>query len=218
MLRLVGGNLNYSSWTVRAWLALQHAGAEFRFHDVGLDVTPGWKERILDFSGAGKVPVLVDGSLSIHESLAICEYVAELHPQARLWPADRQLRARGRAISCEMLSSFAVLRQCLPMNVRGRARYVPDGEALRSDIARVLDIWQASLGSGGPFLLGEFSIADCMFFPVATRFRTYGVSLPELAARYQARLLELPIARELERLAAGQPVIEREESALYQPR
>ena len=86
------------------------------------------------------------------------------------------------------------------------------------DIARVLDIWQASLGSGGPFLLGELSIADFMFFPVATRFRTYGVPLPELAARYQTRLLELPIARELERLAAGQPVIEREESALYQPR
>src|SRR5688572_28996400 len=218
MLRLVGANLNYSSWTVRAWLALQHAGAEFRFHDVGLEVTPGWKERILDFSGAGKVPVLVDGSLSVHESLAICEYVAELHPQARLWPADRQLRARGRAISSEMLSSFSVLRQCLPMNLRGRARYVPDGEALRADITRVLDIWQASLASGGPFLLGDFSIADCMFFPVATRFRTYGVPLPELAARYSARLFELPMVQQLEQLAAGQPVIEREESALHQPR
>ena len=99
MLRLVCGNLNYSSWSVRPWLALKHAGLPFRTHDVGLKTEDGWKDRILSFSGAGLVPVLVDGSLSIHESLAICEYVAELAPAARLWPEDDKLRARGRAIS-----------------------------------------------------------------------------------------------------------------------
>jgi glutathione S-transferase len=219
MLRLVGGNLNYSSWTLRAWLALQHAGAEFRFHDVGLNASPGWKDRILAFSGAGKVPVLIDGSLSIHESLAICEYLAELYPERELWPRDRLLRARGRAISCEMLSSFSVLRHKMPMNIRGRSNYTPSGGGLDADIARMLDIWGASLeASGGPFLLGPFSIADCMFAPVATRFRTYGIVLPELAARYAEHLFELPSMRELEAIAAQQPVIDLEESALNQPR
>src|SRR6188768_3142212 len=101
MLRLVCANLNYSSWSMRPWLALMHAGLPFKTHDVGLKTQPDWRERILAFSGAGKVPILVDGSLSIHESLAICEYVAELAPAAKLWPQDAQLRARGRAISCE---------------------------------------------------------------------------------------------------------------------
>lgn len=127
MLRLVCGNLNYSSWSVRPWLALTHAGAEFRVHDIGLKTEADWKERILAFSGAGKVPVLVDGSLSVHESLAIAEYVAELYPGAQLWPEDRQLRARGRAISCEMLSSFSALRSRMAMNLRGRAERAPVG-------------------------------------------------------------------------------------------
>jgi glutathione S-transferase len=219
MLRLVGGNLNYSSWTLRAWLALKYAGAEFRFHDVALNTTPGWKERILAFSGAGKVPVLVDGSLSIHESLAICEYVAELHPDSQLWPADRPLRARGRAIACEMLSSFSALRHEMPMNIRGRSLYTPSGPGLDTDIARVLDIWRASLeSSSGPFLLGAFSIADCMFAPVATRFRTYGIPLPDFAAGYSQRLFDLPAIRELEAIALEQPVIDLEESALTRPR
>src|SRR6186713_509616 len=99
MLRLVCANLNYSSWSMRPWLALKHAGLEFKTHEVGFKAQEGWRERILAFSGAGKVPVLVDGALSIHESLAICEYVAELFPEAGLWPEDRTLRARGRAIS-----------------------------------------------------------------------------------------------------------------------
>src|SRR3954464_2954690 len=110
MLRLVCGNLNYSSWSMRPWLALKHSGLDFRAHDIGLKTEAGWKERILSFSGAGQVPVLIDGSLSIHESLAICDTVAQLQPAARLWPADDKLRARGRAISCEMHSGFQQLR------------------------------------------------------------------------------------------------------------
>lgn len=215
MLRLVCGNLNYSSWSMRAWVALKRAGAEFRVHDVGLKTEPDWKARVLAFSGAGKVPVLVDGPLSVHESLAICEYAAELYPDAKLWPDDRRLRARGRAISCEMLSSFTALRNRMPANLRGRATHTPDDPAVAADIARVFDIWTASLeSSGGPFLLGPLSIADCMYFPVATRFRTYGVRLPDALAHYSATLFALPEVQELESIARTSPPIPEYDAAL----
>lgn len=218
MMRLVAGSLNYSSWTMRPWLALEHAGAPYRLHDVGMLTQDGWKERVLGFSGAGKVPVLVDGALSIHESLAICEYVAEKFPEARLWPADTALRARGRAISCEMLSSFQTLRNRMPMNLRARAQTTPNGPGLEQDIARVLDIWRASLDtSPGAFLLGDFSIADCMFMPVAGRFRTYGAPLPDFAQAYVERIFALPIVRKLEELAEAAPPIPKYDAALQAP-
>jgi glutathione S-transferase len=215
MLRLVCANLNYSSWSVRPWLALKHAGLPFRSHDVGLRTEDGWKDRILSFSGAGQVPILVDGSLSIHESLAICEYVAELQPAARLWPEDTKLRARGRAIACEMHSGFRHLRAAMATNLRARAKATPKSPDIDRDIARVLDIWTASLSSnGGPFLLGHFSIADCMYFPVASRFRTYGVALPDDARAYSAALFALPFVQELEELAQATPAIPEYDAAL----
>lgn len=215
MLRLVCANLNYSSWSMRPWLALKHADLEFRVHDVGMKTTEHWKERIRSFSGAGKVPILVDGSLSVHESLAICEYAAELRPEAALWPSDMQLRARGRAISCEMLSSFSALRNDMPANLRGRSRSTPHSLAIDADIARVQDIWQASLdSSGGPFLLGAFSIADCMYFPVAVRFRCYGVPLEGAALTYSQALFALPRVQELEELARDAPAIAEYDAAL----
>jgi glutathione S-transferase len=216
MLRLVCGNLNYSSWSVRAWLAMRHSGLAFKLHDIGLKTKEDWKERILSFSGAGKVPVLIDGSLSVHESLAIAEYIAELEPSARLWPEERALRARGRAISCEMLSSFATLRSRMPMNLRGRAQTTPSGFEVDVEVARVLDIWSASLtSSGGPFLLGaELSVADCMYFPVAARFRTYGVALPKAAADYSQALFALPMVAELEQLALAAPGIPEYDAGL----
>jgi glutathione S-transferase len=208
MLRLVCGNLNYSSWSVRPWLALKHAALPFRAHDIGLKTEDGWKDRILSFSGAGQVPILVDGSLSIHESLAICEYVAELAPAARLWPEDAKLRARGRAISCEMHSGFSHLRSAMSMNLRARTPRTPKSPEVDRDVARLLDIWRASLSSnGGPFLLGQFSIADCMYFPVASRFRTYGVALPAEAQAYSDALFALPFVKELEDIAQSAPAI-----------
>jgi glutathione S-transferase len=208
MLRLVIANLNYSSWSMRPWLALKHAGAEFRCHDVGLKTAPDWKERILQFSGAGNVPILVHGSLSVHESLAICEYAAELYPQAKLWPEARELRARGRAISCEMHAGFVSLRSQLTSNLRGRTVLRSLRPETRADIARVFDIWRASLeSSGGPFLLGDFSIADCMFFPVAGRFRSYGVELDDTARRYSDALFGLDIVKQLEAESANTPSI-----------
>ncbi len=209
MHRLVVGNLNYSSWSMRPWLALEHAGAEFKIHDIGMRADDQWKERILAFSGAGKIPILIDGALSVHESLAICEYVSELYPAAQLWPENRELRARGRAICSEMVSGFSAVRNRLTCNLRARAPRQPLlDEAVQADMARLFDIWSASLdSSAGPFLLGEFSIADCMYFPVVSRFRTYRVDLPESAARYSEALFSLPIVKALESLAAETPAI-----------
>lgn len=215
MLRLIATNLNYSSWSIRVWLALETAGAKYKMLDVGMFTAPDWKEKILSFSGAGKVPILVDGNLTVHESLAICEYVSELYPEARLWPEDRALRARGRAISCEMLSSFSALRSAMPTNLRGRAQATPGGDRVQADIDRILDIFDASLAtSTGEFLLGDFSIADCMFFPVVTRFRTYGVKLSPSAERYSQNLFALPIVQRLEELARHTPAIEHYDAVL----
>ena len=196
-------------------MALKHSALPFRAHDIALKTEDGWKERILAFSGAGLVPILVDGSLSIHESLAICEYVAELAPAARLWPEDRQLRARGRAIACEMHSGFGHLRNAMAMNLRARTTKTPKSPEIDADIARVLQIWDASLSSsGGPFLLGDFSIADCMFFPVAARFRTYAVALPAFAQAYSDALFALPFVKELEAIAQTTPPIPEYDAAL----
>jgi len=215
MMRLVAGNLNYSSWTMRPWLALEHAGAPYRLHDIGMLTQDGWRDRVLEFSGAGKVPVLVDGALTIHESLAICEYVAERFPEAKLWPTDAALRARGRALACEMLSSFQTLRNRMPTNLRARAQVTPSGPGLDQDIRRILDIWRASLDTApGAFLLGDFSIADCMFMPVAARFRTYKVTLPDFAQAYVDRLLGLPSVQKLEQLAQAAPPIPKYDAAL----
>jgi glutathione S-transferase len=189
MMRLVIAPLNYSSWSVRAWLALDHAGADFKTHEIALFVDPDWRDKVLQFSGAGKVPILIAGNLSVHEALAICEYAAERFPNAKLWPDDAQLRARARAVSMEMSTGFPNIRTDMPMNYRGTAtRFTPSGEASR-EIERVLDIWNASLAtSPGPFLFGEFSIADCMYVPVLSRFRTYGVPLQGEIAEWESRI------------------------------
>lgn len=210
MLRLVAANLNYSSWTIRPWLALRAAKVDFTLHDVGLFTKPNWREAVLQFSGAGKVPVLVDGALTVHESLAICEYIAEKFPEARLWPESLALRARGRAISCEMLSGFPALRNEMPHNLRARAAsYTPSSEAL-AEVARVNDIWTASIeAGGGPYLFGEqFCIADCMYMPVVSRFRSYGIMaregcLSEAATRYCSAIWEHSSVKELSAIAAG---------------
>jgi len=215
-MRLVLANLNYSSWSMRAWLALRLAELPFKTFDVAMKSQPDWKERILQFSGAGKVPVLVDGALTIHESLAICEYVHELRPAARLWPEDRALRARGRAISCEMLSSFSTLRSLMPCNVRGRSLRTPTSPALDRDLARIFDIWEASLAtSPGPYLLSDhLSIADCMYAPVLFRFRTYGVALSDTVRSYSDAVLSHPHLVELQHIAASTDPIAEYDAAL----
>lgn len=215
VMRLVIANLNYSSWSMRAWLVLEAAGVEFKTFDVGMFSQDGWKERILQFSGAGKVPILVDGSSSIHESLAIAETVAERYPEAKLWPEDPARRARARAISAEMASGFPALRNSMPCNLRGRARTTPTGDELEANVRRVFDIWEASLStSPGDFLFGDFGIADAMYMPVASRFRTYGVQLPGFAEAYSRAIFSHPAVARLEALASETDPIERYDAFL----
>jgi glutathione S-transferase len=186
-LVLVVGNQNYSSWSLRPYLALAHTGAAFRTEVIPLD-QPDTKAKILARNPAGKVPVLIDGDLAIWDSLAICEYLAETYPAARLWPTDRAARARARAISAEMHSGFPALRTTMPMNLRARKPGVGHTPDALADAARIQQIWREALrASGGPFLFGHFTIADAMFGPVTARFTTYGVSLePALAAYVDA--------------------------------
>jgi glutathione S-transferase len=196
-------SLRYSSWSMRPWLALTHAGAEFETRTVelpgmGQTNAPSLAERRKLGSVRGLFPVLhVDGR-PIHESLAICEYVADAYPDAGLWPTEPVRRAEARAVCCEMLSGFGDMRRELSCHLFGRVPALQPSGAARADIARVLEIWRDKLAeSGGPFLFGGFSIADAMFYPVLTRFRTYRVEVPAELAPYADALDEHPAVRAL---------------------
>lgn len=191
-LTLYVGSKRLSSWSLRPYLALAHAGADFETKVVLLDQKET-KAQILAVSSSGKVPVLHDGDLGIYDSLAICEYVAELYPTAGLWPDERSVRARARAVAAEMHSGFQALRQNMPMElVEDRTGQGRTSESL-ADIARIQDIWETSLAAnGGPFLFGPFSIADAMYAPVVTRFKTYGVELSAANQKYADKILALP--------------------------
>lgn len=215
MLRLVVAPLNYSSWSARAWLALDHAGADFKTHEIALYVDPDWREKVLRFSGAGKVPILIDGNLSVHEALAICEYAAERFPAAKLWPEDPQLRARARAVSSEMSSNFLAIRDEMPMNHRGRSTRFSPSDRTSAEIDRVFDIWEASLcTSPGPFLFGDFSIADCMYAPVLSRFQTYGVPLMGQVAAWGERMWAQPSVAKWSTLAERSVAVPRYDDLL----
>jgi glutathione S-transferase len=195
-MKLVIGNKNYSSWSLRPWLAMRMAGIAFDEVRIALD-QPDTKASILQYSPTGKVPCLVDGDLTVWDSLAICEYVNETYAKGRLWPADRATRATARAVTAEMHSGFAALRTYLSMDIRAR-KPARGAEAQRlagvqADIERIVALWTAALdASGGPMLFGEFCIADAFHAPVVTRFVTYGVALPPLLTAYSDRVLALP--------------------------
>jgi glutathione S-transferase len=197
-LILVIGNKAYSSWSLRPWLLMKQAGIVF--DEIRLSLyEDGAKQKILQHSAAGKVPVLKDGDLTIWDSLAICEYLAEKYPEKRLWPPETAARACARSISAEMHSGFTNLRTQMPMNVRrkiaGRAR---TAEVL-ADISRIEAIWndcRSRFGARGPFLFGAFSIADAMYAPVVSRLRTYGVTPAEEAGEYAGTIHALPAMQE----------------------
>lgn len=171
---LVLGNKNYSSWSLRPFMAIAHSGLAFDEMVLPLD-TQEFDQRIGQYNPARKVPVLVDGSLRVWDSLAILETLAERAPQ--LWPADPDHRAWARSVSAEMHSGFAALRGECPMNMRAEGRRVAISDAVQADIARIEMIWSECLeASGGPYLFGSFSNADAMYAPVASRFRTYGLA------------------------------------------
>lgn len=185
-LELIIGNKAYSSWSLRPWLVLKHTGAVFTETRIAL-YQAGFKKEVLHYNPAGKVPALKHGPVTVWESLAICEYLADLFPAAKLWPEATAERARARSISTEMHAGFATLRSLMPMNCRATGRRVMHTAELDADIKRIEMIWngcRANQPSPGPWLFGHFSIADAMFAPVALRFVTYGVELGATAQAY----------------------------------
>jgi glutathione S-transferase len=192
-LTLVIGNKNYSSWSMRPWVALTAFGIPFQEVRVLLD-QPDTATRIADYSGAGRVPVLLAGEMTIWDSLAICEYLAEQFPDLHMWPQDVAARAMARSVSAEMHSGFSGLRTAMSMNIRmnlpGRGR-TPEAQG---DIGRICEIWEECLSRFGhhQYLFGDFSIADAFFAPVVMRFKTYGVSLAPALQAYCDRMQANP--------------------------
>ena len=191
-LTLIIGNRTQSSWSLRGWLALAHSGLPYRTLSLDLFSTD-FKQQALQYSPAGKVPVLLVGETPIWDSLAIGEYLAEQVPE--LWPQDPLVRARARSLCADMHSSFQALRQQMPMDLSREDLGVPMTSELAADITRISKMWEDErrlAAENGPWLFGRWSIADAFYAPVATRFRSYGVLLGELAADYQMTLLTDP--------------------------
>ncbi|NNC78449.1 MAG: glutathione S-transferase family protein [Woeseiaceae bacterium] len=204
--KLVIGNKNYSSWSLRTWFLLREAGIEFEEHRICLDVDDT-QENIAQFSVSGRVPVLYIDDMAVWDTMAIAETVAERWPEKKLWPADVNARAHARSISAEMHSGFDALRAKMPMNCRAMGRKVALPADLTRDIDRIFSIWTDCYKQyGGDWLFGDFSIADSMYAPVVLRFRTYGVNLPESAYVYAKRVLESPAMQDW--LAAAETEIE----------
>lgn len=193
---LVIGNKNYSSWSLRAWLMLKHAGINFDEMRISLFVA-GYKEKLLSTSPAGKVPVYSEGDLLVWDTLAIGEYLYETH--LALWPADKAARARARSVSAEMHSGFIPLRKAMPMNIRAHGRKVASSPELEADIMRIKNIWRelrTQYAEAGPWLFGQYSIADAMFAPVAFRFLTYGVTERGAVDDYVQTVARDPLVQE----------------------
>jgi glutathione S-transferase len=204
---LVIGNKNYSSWSLRGWLAARAAGIAFDEVLVRLS-EPGSKRELLKHSPAAKVPVLKHGERVIWDSLAIIEYLAEIQPDAGLWPADPAARAHARAIAAEMHAGFQALRAHMPMNLRKSLPGKGHGRDVALDIERITAIWadcRARHGAAGPFLFGRFSAADAMYTPVATRFRTYTVELDDVYQAYVDAVLAHPDFLEWRAAALAEP-------------
>jgi glutathione S-transferase len=194
-LKLVIGNKNYSSWSMRPWLALRANNIAFEEIFIPLYTGDADKKRILSFAGSGKVPALVDGDVTVWDSLAIIEYLAERFPEMRLWPEDRAQRAHARSISAEMHSGFAALRNECGMNLHRPVGAISLSAEAHADIARIQQIWTACrerYGKSGPFLFGAFSGADAMFAPVVHRFRIYAIPVAPEVRRYMDAMMSLP--------------------------
>lgn len=202
-LTLVIGNKNYSSWSLRPWLAIKQAGLTFDEIRIPLCQT-GSAEEIRKYSPAGKVPILLHGSITVWDSMAICNYLAEQFPGLAWWPRKQNARAIARSISAEMHSGFMALRQHMPMNIRASLLGQGHLPEVMIDIERVKQIWvscREQFQDDGDFLCGPFSIADAMYAPVVFRFLTYGVTLDHTCQAYVDSMLALPALQEW--IAAG---------------
>jgi glutathione S-transferase len=217
-LKLAIGNKNYSSWSMRPWLALRAGNIAFEEIFIPLYTdNPADKDRILGFTGSGKVPCLIDGDITVWDSLSIIEYVAERFPEAKLWPEDRAARAHARSISAEMHSGFLPLRNECGMNLHRPIRSVALSADARANVARIDQVWsecRARYGKSGPFLFGAFGAADAMFAPVVHRFRTYAVDVSPVARAYMETMMALPAFAEWTKAGLAETlVIEKFETA-----
>jgi glutathione S-transferase len=213
-LTSIVGNKNYSSWSLRGYLAAKASGLEFQEIVIplrGIDT----HQQILAHSPSGLVPAIIDGEIVVWETLAICEYLHELAPDAGLWPKERAARAHARSIAAEMHAGFATLRRNLPMDITHDRRAESRAHLAKEDIARVAKIWNdarqlfGAKGSNGagPFLYGGFSAADAMYAPIATRFRTYGVTLDPVSAAYCEAVFAWPAFKEWEAAALTETAV-----------
>jgi len=200
-MQLYIGNKNYSSWSMRPWVLLRQAGIPFDEVMLRFDsFEPGsaFKRGLQGLSPTAKVPVLVDEGFPVWDTLAIAEYIAESYPAKQLWPANAKQRARARSICAEMHAGFGALRSHLPMNIEAQLpevgeRVLRDQAGVRADVARMVELWTDCLeASSGPLLFGDFTVADAYFAPVVTRFITYAVPLPPVAAAYVKAVSALP--------------------------
>jgi glutathione S-transferase len=194
-LTLVIGNKNYSSWSMRPWMALRAAGIAFDEVMIPILNGPADRQRIVEASPSGKIPLLIDGDIRVWDSLAIIEYAAERFPEAGLWPQDRRARAVARAISAEMHSGFIPLRSACPMNIVRPVRAVALSDDALANIDRIQHIWAdcvAKSDSSGPFLFGRISAADAMFAPVIHRFLTYAIDIAPACRGYVDAMIAQP--------------------------
>lgn len=212
---LVIGNRNYSSWSLRAWLFLTHHGVEFDERRLAMN-TGRFREEIVRYSPTRRVPVLLHGSVTVWDSLAICEYVGEVLAGEPAWPEAVEARAMARSVACEMHAGFDALRRELPMNCRALDRRVSLSDDAHADVERFEGICRAAVphrGAGGPWLFGRFSIADAMFAPFASRFLTYGIRPAGPAATWMDTMLSHAGMREWFQAASEESeVIEAEET------
>jgi glutathione S-transferase len=194
-LKLIIGNKNYSSWSLRPWIAMKALGISFEeiLIPFGSPIgNPDFRARLAPYTPAGKVPVLIDDDTHVWETLAILEYLAEKFPDRQLWPADSQARAAARALASEMHAGFAALRAECPMNIRRPVRERAISAAAQGDVTRLETMWQATRARhGGPFLFGRFSAADAMYAPVVTRLNTYGIAVARDTRDYMDAVLAL---------------------------
>lgn len=199
-MQLVIGNKNYSSWSMRPWVLMRQLDMHFEEIKLRFDFSEHspFKKAVARYSPAGRVPVLVDDSFNVWDSLAIAEYLHDKFPGANVWPSDIQARARARCVAAEMHSGFGSLRNHCPMNIEADLKEIgakiwAEQDGVRADVMRIETLWADALAhSGGPFLFGEFGAADAMYAPVCMRLRTYGLPMPATSKLYVDRLCALP--------------------------
>lgn len=195
---LVIGNKNYSSWSLRPWVLMKQGGIMFEEILIPL-YRPDSKEKILKYSPSGKVPFLKHGTTEVWESLAICEYIADIFPGKNFWPKDAARRAKARAVANEMHAGFQALRANCPMDVKAKRKPKDNPPQLQKDVERIQSIWEGCRQEhkkAGPFLFGHFTVADAMYAPVAFRFDTYGISLSGESKQYLETMLQVPAMQE----------------------